>query len=171
MRVRVMALVVAAVVLQLGAEGLQACGDKFLLAGRGAKARQAYAAIYPASVVVFARPQRGSTAAIRDPHLLADLKLAGHRVVLIEDERALTRALETERVDVLLTDGSDADRLATQADAVPAKPRVVPVLFKPTKAEAKAVETRYQICLTSSDRSIRFLAAIDDVMKARKKKA
>jgi hypothetical protein len=171
MRVRVMALVVAAVVLQLGAEGLQACGDKFLLAGRGAKFRQAYAAIYPAAVVVFARPQRGSTAAIRNPQLLADLKQAGHRVVLVENEQALTRAFETERVDVLLTDGSDADRLATQADTVPAKPRVVPVLFKPTKAESKAVETRYQICLTSSDRSIKFLAAIDDVMKARKKKA
>jgi hypothetical protein len=171
MRARVMALVVAAVVLQLGAEGLQACGDKFLLAGRGAKFRQAYAAIYPAQVVVFARPQRGSTSAIRNPNLLADLKLAGHRVVVVEDERALTRTLETERVDVVFTDGSDADRLSTQADTVPARPKVVPVLFKPTKAEAKAVETRYQIFLNSSDKSMRFLSAIDDVMKARKKKA
>jgi hypothetical protein len=169
MRVRVMTLVVVAVAL-LGADSLLACGDKFLPAGRSAKFRQAYAAIYPASVVVYARPQRGSTAAIRDPHLLADLKSAGHSVTVVEDAQALARALETSRIDVLFTDGADADHLATQASTAPAKPRVVPVLFKPTKPEAKAVETQYTICLTSSDRSIKFLGAIDEVMKAKKKK-
>jgi hypothetical protein len=43
------------------ANSLQACGDKFLLVGRGAKFRQAYAAVYSASIIVFAQPQRSTT--------------------------------------------------------------------------------------------------------------
>lgn len=171
MRTRILMVIVAVVLLQSDMGRVQACGDKFLMIGKGAKFRQAYAAIYPAEVVVFAQPQRGAAKAILDPRLLTDLKQAGHRVSIIEDERALSRTLATDRVDVLLTDAADADRLAEQADSAPTKPRVLPVMVKPTKEEAKAMEARYHCLLTSGDRSVRYLAAIDDVMKARKKKA
>ena len=93
----------------------------------------------------------------------------------MQDERALARALESDRVDLVLTDAADADRIARQADTAPARPRVLPVMFEPSKEEAKAIEARYQCRLTTSDRSTRYLAAIDDAMKARvelkKKKA
>ena len=175
MRACALALFVSALVLQQGAPDLQACGDKFLLVGRGAKFRQAYAAVYPASILVFASPQRSAAKAIRDPRLQTDLKTAGHRVEVVEDERALARALESDRVDLVLTDAADADRIARQADTAPARPRVLPVMFEPSKEEAKAIEARYQCRLTTSDRSTRYLAAIDDAMKARvelkKKKA
>lgn len=159
------------IALVQGADGVQACGDKFLLVGRGVKFRQAYAAIYPASIVVYAQPQHGAAKAIRDPRLQSDLKAAGHRVTIAEDERALTRALGSERVDLVLTDVADADRVAKQADTSPTHPTVLPVMFEPSKEEAKAVETRYNCRLTSSDRSDRYLSAIDDAMKRRKKKA
>jgi hypothetical protein len=166
---------VSAMMLQQGAASLDACGDKFLLVGRGAKFRQAYAAVYPASILVFASSQRSAAKAIRDPRLQADLKAAGHRVSLVEDERALARALESDRIDLVLTDAADADRIAKQADSAPARPRVLPVMFEPSKEEAKAVESRYQCRLTAGDRSGRYLSAIDDAMKARveqkKKKA
>lgn len=167
MRTSILTLFVAAIVLQQGADSIQACGDKFLLVGRGAKFRQAYAAVYPASIIVFAQPQRSTAKAIRDPRLQADLKAAGHRVTVAEDERALARALESDRIDFVLTDAADADRIAKQADTAPARPKVLPVMFEPTKEEAKAIETRYQCRLTSSDRSARYLATIDDAMKAR----
>jgi len=170
MRTCILTVFVAAMVLQQGAHSLQACGDKFLLVGRGAKFRQAYAAIYPASIVVFAQPQRSAAKAIRDPRLQADLKAAGHRVTIAEDERALARALESDRIDLVLTDVADADRIAKQADLAPAKPKVLPVMFEPSKEEAKAVEARYQCRLTNADKASRYLAAIDDAMKARKKK-
>lgn len=159
------------VALVQGADAVQACGDKFLLVGRGVKFRQAYAAIYPASIVVYAQPQHSAAKAIRDPRLQADLKTAGHRVTIAEDERALARALESERVDLVLTDVADADRIAKQADTSPTHPKVLPVMFQPTKDEAKAVETRYSCRLTASDRSDRYLSAIDDAMKSRKKKS
>jgi len=145
----------------------QACGDKFLLVGRGVAYRRAYAAVHPATVVIYADPRRTATKAIRDPKLQTDLKTAGHRVLLIEDDAALARALESGAVDLVLTDAADAARTSTQALKAPSRPTVLPVMYEPTKAEAKEIEARYQCRLMSSDRADRYLVAIDDAMKAR----
>lgn len=145
----------------------QACGDKFLLLGRGVKFRRAYAAIHPATIVIYAQPQRSAAKAIRDPRLQNDLKLAGHRVSIVETEAALARALESDRVDLVLTDVADADRTSTQGAASSSKPAVLPVMYEPTKETAREIEARYQCRLKSSDRADRYLATIDDAMKAR----
>lgn len=171
MRACVVTLLLAGIAVVQGADNLQACGDKFLLVGRGVKFRQAYAAIYPASIVVYARPQHSAAKAIRDPRLQADLKAAGHRVTIAEDDRALADALASDRVDLVLTDVTDADRIAKQADTSPRHPKVLPVMFEPSKEQAKEIESRYNCRLTASDRSDRYLSAIDDAMKSRKKKS
>jgi hypothetical protein len=145
----------------------QACGDKFLMVGRGVKFQRAYAAIHPASIVIFAQPQRHAAKAIRDPRLQSDLKLAGHRVVLVDNDAALARALESDKVDLVLTDVADADRTSKQGAASPSKPTVLPVMYEPTREEAKEIEARYQCRLRSSDRADRYLVTIDDAMKTR----
>jgi hypothetical protein len=171
MRACLATLLLAAVAVVQGADSLQACGDKFLLVGRGVKFRQAYAAIYPASIIVYAQPKYSTAKAIRDQRLQADLKAAGHHVTIAEDERALARALETERIDLVLTDVTDAERIAKQADAAPTHPKVLPVMFEPSKEQAKEVESHYNCRLTASDKSDRYLSAIDDAMKSRRKKS
>ena len=145
----------------------QACGDKFLLLGRGVKFQRAYAAIYPASIVIYAQPLRHASKAIRDPRLQNDLKLAGHRVAVVETEAALARALDSDRVDLVLTDVADADRTSTQGAASPSKPTVLPVMYEPTREEASQIEARYQCRLKSSDKPERYLVTIDDAMKVR----
>lgn len=160
-------ILMAVALLSQARTPIQACGDKFLVVGRGVRFQRAYAAIYPASIVVYAQPQRNAAKAIRDPRLQADLKAAGHRVVLVENDGALTKALESDRVDLVLTDVADADRTLTQADASPSRPAVLPVMYEPTREEARQIEARYQCRLKSSDRVERYLSAIDDKMKAR----
>jgi hypothetical protein len=159
-------LAFGAVFLQAQSPAL-ACGDKFLLVGRGVAYRRAYAAVYPASIVVYAEPKRTAAKAIRDPRLQADLKMAGHRVLLVENDAALARALESGAVDLVLTDAADADRTSKQATTAPSRPTVLPVMYEPTKAEAKEIEARYQCRLMSSDRADRYLVAIDNAMKTR----
>jgi ABC-type amino acid transport substrate-binding protein len=166
MRACVPILAVAAVYLQTTGAA-QACGDKFLLVGRGVEFHRAYAAVYPASIVIYAQPQGPAAKAIRDPRLQADLKRSGHRVVLVENDAALARALESDRVDLLLTDVADAERMSRRAAGAPSKPTVLPVMYQPTTEEAKAIETRYQCRLMSADRADRYLSAIDNAMKAR----
>jgi AmiR/NasT family two-component response regulator len=144
-----------------------ACGDKFLLLGRGVNFRRAYAAVHPASILIYAQPQRHATKAIRDPRLQNDLKQAGHRVTMVETEAALARALESDRVDLVLTDVADADRVFKAGSTSPSKPTVLPVMYEPTRDEAKAIAAQYQCRLTASDKADRYLTTIDDAMKTR----
>ena len=163
---RCLLTILVALIALAGSETVRAC-DKFLLVGRGAKFRQAYAAIHPASIIVFTQPQQNAAKAMRDPRLQADLKAAGHRIVFAEDEPSLARMLASDQVDVVLTDANDADRIAAEADASPSHPLLLPVMFHPSKDQIKAIEARYKSGLTTSDRSTRFLSAIDEAMKSR----
>jgi len=145
----------------------EACGDKFLLVGRGVEFHRAYAALYPASIVIYARLPADAAKAIRDSRFQTSLKQAGHRVLLVENEAALASALEADRVDLILTDVAGAERVSRRALAAPSKPTVLPVMYRPTKEEVQTIEARYQCRLTSADRTDRYLAAIDNAMKAR----
>src|SRR5262249_34183629 len=159
-------LATASVFLQTS-NSAQACGDKFVLVGRGVEFHRAYAAVYRALIVIYAKPQGYAAKAISDPQLQKDLKLSGHQVLLVENDAALARALDTDPPDLILTDVADAERLSKQAAAAPSKPTVLPVMYQPTKAEATAIEKSYQCRLTSGDRADRYLSAIDNAMKIR----
>ena len=159
-------LALASVFLQ-PSSAAQACGDKFVLVGRGVEFHRAYAAVYPASIVIYAKPQGHAAKAISDPQLQKDLKLSGHRVLLVENDAQLVRALESDHPDLILTDVADAERLSKQAAGAPSKPAVLPVMYQPTKEEAAAIEKGYQCRLTSVDRADRYLSAIDNAMKVR----
>jgi hypothetical protein len=158
--------VVATMLLQT-TNAAQACGDKFLLVGRGVEFHRAYAALYPASIVIDARLSGDAAKAIRDSRFQASLKQSGHRVLVVENDAALARALESDRVDLILTDVADAETVSRQAAAAASKPTVLPVMYRPTKEEVQTIEARYQCRLTSVDRVDRYLAAIDNAMKTR----
>lgn len=87
--------------------------------------------------------------------------------MFVENDQALARALEADRVDLILTGVADAETLSRLAAAAPSKPAVLPVMYRPTQEEVQTVEARYQCRLTSADRTDRYLAAIDNAMKAR----
>ena len=88
-----------------------ACGDKFLMVGRGAKFQRAYASVYPGKVLIFARPSTDAKAAIRDPQLHKALRQAGHAVSVIEDWALLEQALKSVPVDLVLVDVAEAEKL------------------------------------------------------------
>jgi hypothetical protein len=147
---------------------MHACGDKFLQVGRGAKFR-AYAAIYPASILLYAHGTPGVSTAVRSRGLQAALKAAGHTVTMIEDEQLLEQALKSDKFDLVLADVSHAASLQPKVEASPTRPTVLPVMYKPTKEEAAAIEKQFNCRLKASDRSDRYLTVIDDAMKARTK--
>jgi hypothetical protein len=141
---------------------VQACGDKFLMVGRGAKFQRAYASVHPGKVLIFARPTTDAKAAIRDPQLHRALRQAGHAVSVIEDWNLLEQALKTVPVDLVLVDVGEAARLQTAMSSSPTHPDALYVAFP------KAVPPADVICrLKSSDRAIRYLDEIENAMKAR----
>jgi hypothetical protein len=146
---------------------VSACGDKFLLVGRGARFNQAYAAIYPATVLLYARPGRAGSSAMLDPKFQSSLTRAGHRVEIVRDEEQVAPLLEAGRFDLILTDIADVEAMKAQAALAPTMPTVMPVLTNPTKAELQAIRARYQCELNASDRPARILSSIDEEMQTR----
>ena len=164
---RTIALVV---VLVLGVSTLYpaalACGDKFLMVGRGAKFQRAYASVYPGKILIYARPSTDARAAIRDPQLHKALRQAGHAVSVIEDWALLEAALKTTPTDVVLVDVAEAAKLQATLATAPTHPDALFVAFPPAQAPSDV------ICrLKSSDKAIRYLDEVENVMKARTKRA
>lgn len=145
----------------------EACGDKFLLVGRGAKFGRAYAAIYPGNILIFARPATSPKAAIRDPQFHKILRQAGHAVSVIEDATLLEQALRTVAVDVVLADLTEAPTIDRLAATSPSHPSVLPVAFKTDSEQIKKLQQQYACDLKASDRPLRFLEKIESTMKQR----
>lgn len=161
-----MILVVAAGVTGLAAlaPALEACGDKFLVVGRGASFQRVYASVYPGTVLIYARPATNDKAAIRDPQLHKALRQAGHSVNVIEDWGLLQQALKTLQVDVVLVDVGEQGRIQPVVASSASTPDTLYV--------AGRTGVPPQICkLKANDKSIRFLDEIESAMKARAKRA
>jgi hypothetical protein len=146
-----------------------ACGDKFLMVGRGAKFQRAWASVYPGNVLIYARPSTDLKAAIRDPQLHKALRQAGHTVSIIEDWTLLEQALKTVPVDVVLVDVAEAPRLQPVMSSSLAHAQPMYVAFPSSKSPA--VKSALICRVKSSDRPLKYLEELENVMKARSKHA
>ena len=159
----VVALIVAAAALF---PAIQACGDKFLLVGRGAKFQRAYASVYPSKVYIYARPTSDPKAAIRDPQMHKALRQAGHSVSVIEDWQLLEQALKNVPVDLVLVDVAERAKLEALMSTSPAHPEALYVAFPDTAPPSKS------LCkLKAKDGPLRYLEEIEGSMKTRAKAA
>ena len=155
---------VLAAALMSGTDGL-ACGDKLLAIGHGVRFQRAYAS-RPANVVIYSNgSQNGAT--LKSVKLQTTLKQAGHKIQVVEGVSQLDAALKSGKVDVVLTDFADAAGIAGQLQSAPSKPVVVPILFKPSKAELAAAQREYKFALKAPADEVQYVTAIDEAMKLR----
>jgi hypothetical protein len=144
----------------------QGCGDKFLMVGRGARFQRAYASVYPGHVVIYARPSLGK-AAISDARLHKLLRQAGHTVSVIEDDALLEQAVNSASTDVVMVDLKDAQRVDGLAVASASHPKVLPVRPTGKSPELDRLQQQFACKLKESDNAVRWLDAVEDLMKAR----
>ena len=166
MRRAIFPLLLVVIVLQ-SFQRADACGDKFLLVGRGVKFQHAYAAIYPAKIVIVTS-HGGRSSAIQDPKFQTALERAGHHVAVASDTTRLEQMLKPGDVDLVL--GNWADLAGLKAPAIVAQTTVLPILDKPTKVDSQSCGQQYNNCqLRSSDKLEEFLTVIDSTMKSKVK--
>jgi hypothetical protein len=165
-RMRRVLVVSALLALAVTETGL-ACGDKFLVVGRGARFQRAYSSLHPGNILVYARASTPSTAAIRDTGLHKNLQKAGHRVALVEKDGLVTESLASGQVDIILVDASESPQFDARAAAAPSKPTVLYVLYDEDKKQAELISKQLQCKLKSSDKVNKYLSVIEDAMKAR----
>jgi hypothetical protein len=144
---------------------VQACGDKFLMVGRGVKFQRAYASVHPGKLIIYARPSTDPKAAIRDPQLHKALRQAGHAVSVIEDWTLLEQALKSVPVDLVLVDVGESDRLQPLMASSATSPEALYVAFP---SETRSAAAKQIACkLKSSDRPLRYLDEVENAMEAR----
>lgn len=139
------------------------CGDKFLVVGRGIRYERAYAAKFPASILIYSNNPDG----VKD--LQSMLKKSGHKIETVGDETKLFSTLQSNKYDVVLVGLSDVALLEKKVTATPSKPAVLPVIYNVTGAELDAAKSQYNCVLKYSNKNKNAISVIDEVMDARKK--
>jgi hypothetical protein len=164
-----LALVVGCLAIAVsGSQALSACGDKFLLVGRGVRFEQAYAAVHPATILIVLPVKSVKSAAVRDSRLLTALKRAGHKIEIVQQPANLADVLGHSRPDIIVVERADA--LALHDIATPAgrlKPSLVGVLEDPSPAALADAHHQLEYVLQTPTSLTHILNLMDDVMKAR----
>jgi hypothetical protein len=86
---------------------LLACGDKFLVAGRGTRFQRPKSA-RAASVLIYAAPASAAATSLKKGKVESLLKLEGHRATKVETLQDLSTVVSSGRYDVILTASSDS---------------------------------------------------------------
>jgi hypothetical protein len=144
----------------------EACGDKFLLVGRGVRFQRAYAAVHPANILIYARSTTDADHAIRDPQFQKTLRQAGHQLSVIEDAALFQHALRLSSFDIVLADLIEAPAIDPLVTTSPSRPKAMYVEY-PT-GSTKALASQFMCELKAGDRATRFLDRIEDEMKTRR---
>jgi hypothetical protein len=160
----VVAMVVGALVL--GETAVWACGDKFVLLGRGTRVAQSK---FPSTILIYMNPTSRVPAADKEFHVEAVLTAAGHKAKVAESQAEVDKALATGKYDLVLADFNDVPALRKEAAAVSSKPAVLPLLYNPTPAELSAAEKEAQ-CLVKPSKATRDLLAVVDQTLAERRK-
>ena len=157
--------------LCLVSEAASACGDKFIVLGRGVRFQTVHAAANPASILLYMNPDSRLPTAERAYQLQAALRLAGHKPAAVETPGEVAAALGSKSYDLVLGDIADAEALDNAMDGAASKPMFLPVLYEPTPEEVETAKKDYGCLMQgkSKRRGSSLLQAVDSAMEARKK--
>jgi hypothetical protein len=157
-----------AVGLWMGAD-LLACGDKFLVAGRGTRYQRPKNA-RAASVLIYANPSTGLQAALNKVPLDSVLKHEGHRSTTVESPDQLSAILASGRFDVVLVASGDALAVEKLLGGGPDAPVVVAFCAKAAGRE-QPVSDKGASCLKTPPKEGSLLEAIDKAVERRDQNA
>lgn len=163
---RTLILATLLVSLSFGQDVLLACGEKFFLVGRGDRFSRAYASLHPGNVLIYTGGTTAVSKGLRDVRLHKFINRAGHRVVVAADRSELKKAFESGSVDVVLTGLGQAVDLVPEAASAPSRPTLLPIEGEGADASS-ASQHQFTVRLKSTDKVNRYLAGIEDAMKAR----
>jgi hypothetical protein len=117
---------VLVVMLSVGVVDILACGDKFLIAGRGTRYQRPKNA-RAASLLIYADPASAVAAALKKAKVESLLKLEGHRATKVQTFQELSTIVASGRYDVILTANSDSANVERLVQASPDAAIVVAV--------------------------------------------
>lgn len=167
MRKRAIVVLAALVVAGSASSDLAACGDKFLRAGRSARARS-YGALHPATILIY-KPGADVKGLKK---WQANLKKAGHKTFAVTEPAALSKAVTGNRFDLVIADFADADTVRAQFAAAPAQPAFLPIIHNASESlKAEAARQFHYVIVPEQMTPYDALDRIDQVLDLRSKPA
>ena len=161
-RIRLVALLSA--VGLLTAADLLACGDKFLVAGRGTRYQRPKNA-RAASVLIYANPSSGLPTALGSVPVESVLKREGHRSTTVETLEQLSAILAGGRFDVILVARSVAAAVEDLLGGGPDAPVVVAFCVKASDPEPQQAGKSTPCALKVPPKERSLLEAIDKAVE------
>ena len=149
-----------------GGSDLSACGDKSLAAG-GIRMQRALAARYPASVLAYAPSASRLNGAARGLDLQKMLRQVGHTYREVASEADLQAQVESGRYNILLADVADAATLQARFESSASRVVIIPVVYKPTKAEAAEAAKQARFLIKAPERAAHYLTTIAEAVASR----
>lgn len=165
-RIAVVAIVAAAGLLA-GAD-LFACGDKFLVVGRGTR-YQRPKGFRAASVLFYASPASGLTAMLKAMPVDSVLKREGHHATSVATPEQLSAALAGGHFDVIFADAADVLTVERLLAGRPDAPTLLP--FCDGASSASKSSEKGAFCVVSPPKERSMLEAIDQAVDRRDRDA
>lgn len=159
---------VAAVGLWTGAD-LLACGDKFLVVGRGTRYQRPKNA-RAASILIYANPSAGLQAALKGLPVDSVLKREGHRSTTVETPEQLSAILAGGHFDVVFASSGDAAAVEKLLGTAPDAPVVLTFCLKGSDREQPTAGKSVS-CLKTPAKEWPLLEAIDKAVERRDQNA
>jgi hypothetical protein len=144
---------------------LFACGDKFLLIGRGATYRGRYVAIHPATILLYTPTAAGKS----DVDVRRLLQRAGHRVDYAPDQTQLDAEMRSKAYDFVVVPVEMVNETERHIQSLTSTAVVLPIIYAATDEEVQKVEKEYDCIAKSKNTQRSFLAVLDDAMAMRLK--
>jgi hypothetical protein len=146
-----------------------ACGDKFLVIGRGVRQQRALGAVHRASILVYLDSKGQLEAALREARVETQLRLAGHTLRSVDSRAQLAERLASGKYDIVLAPLSEMTTLEQSVGSGPTRPFLLPVIHNPTGEELAEAEAEFSCVMRSPSTKKHYLAVIDEAMALRKK--
>lgn len=145
---------------------LLACGDKFLVVGRGARFQRG--SVHP-TVLIYVPPSSALGGELRNLPVDKALSLSGYRLALAASAEELDQALAEKRPDVVLVDIADAPSVEKLSPGGSSGPAILPVLYKASRQEVSEARKTWGVALKAPASSDALLDAVDEAVELRAK--
>jgi hypothetical protein len=146
----------------LASPALDACGDKFLLVGRGLAFGRAYASVYPGTILIY----NGPATKPQNRKLYDNIRKAGHRVALVITPDVLSAQLLLQRTDIVIADEASRSDLERMIATLAVRPSVL-YLVADGHAPTTPLPQEPGAVVKNGEKPGRFLVVLEDIMKAR----
>lgn len=149
-----------------GVTDLAACGDKFLVAGRGGAYLRYQSAIHPTRILVYWQPDPTEESREADETAFRSaLQEVGHTVEIVKDSESLYGEAASRQFEVIMMDIDDAREEHERLEGTSPDSTLLPVLHFPTRREYSAAKKEFGHAVKTPTTMSDLLTQIEKVRK------